>query len=67
MLKINDLHVSYGPIKALKGVSIEIEENEITAIIGANGSGKSTMLGAVSGLIIPEQGEIYYKRYSYSN
>lgn len=61
MLKIKDLHVSYGPIKALKGVSIEIEENKITAVIGANGSGKSTMLGAISGLIIPEQGEIYYK------
>jgi branched-chain amino acid transport system ATP-binding protein len=61
MLKINDLHVNYGPIKALKGVSIDIAEGKITAIIGANGSGKSTMLSAISGLIIPDQGEIYYK------
>lgn len=61
MLKITDLHVNYGPIKALKGVSLEIEPNKITAIIGANGSGKSTLLSAISGLIIPDQGEIYYK------
>ncbi|MFE4523750.1 ABC transporter ATP-binding protein [Cytobacillus firmus] len=61
MLKIKNLHVNYGPINALKGISIDIKENHITAIIGANGSGKSTLLSTISGLIIPDQGEILYK------
>jgi len=60
MLKINDIHVNYGPINALKGVSIDVQEKQITAIIGANGSGKSTLLNAISGLIIPDHGEIFY-------
>ena len=53
MLKIEDLHVYYGAIHAIKGVSFEVNEGEIVALIGANGAGKSTILKTVSGLIGP--------------
>jgi branched-chain amino acid transport system ATP-binding protein len=61
MLNISDLHVSYGPVKALKGVSLTIERNQITAIIGANGAGKSTLLNTITGLVTPDSGEITYQ------
>lgn len=50
MLAINDIHVSYGNIKALKGVSIEAQQGQIVCLIGANGAGKSTLLRAIVGL-----------------
>ena len=49
MLKIEDMHVYYGAIHAIKGVSFEVGEGEIVALIGANGAGKSTILKTVSG------------------
>jgi len=55
ILKISGLKAAYGSIIALKGVSIEVNEGEIVAVIGANGAGKSTLLKAVSG-ILPKQG-----------
>ena len=61
MLTITDLHVSYGGIRALKGVSLEVKQGEIVTIIGANGAGKSTLLNAISGFLKPTQGEILYK------
>lgn len=51
MLKITDLSVHYGVIQALKGVSLEVKEKEIVALIGANGAGKTTLLHAISGLL----------------
>ena len=53
MLKIEDMHVYYGAIHAIKGVSFEVGEGEIVALIGANGAGKSTILKTVSGLMHP--------------
>ena len=53
MLKIENLDVSYGPIKALHGISLEVKAGEIVALIGANGAGKSTTLRAISGLLTP--------------
>lgn len=64
MLEIRDLSVSYGPIRALKNVSLEVNPHEITAIIGANGAGKSTLLNTISGLVKPEKGEIVYDQIS---
>ena len=51
LLDIQDLHVFYGKVEALKGVSLSIDEGEIVALIGANGSGKTTTLRAVSALL----------------
>ena len=49
MLKVEDLHVSYGAVQALKGVSFHVEDGEICALIGANGAGKTTTLHAITG------------------
>ena len=58
LLKINDIHVYYGAIHAIKGISLEVHENEIVTLIGANGAGKSTTLNTVSGLLKPRQGTV---------
>ncbi|MBI3753402.1 MAG: ABC transporter ATP-binding protein [Deltaproteobacteria bacterium] len=60
MLKLNDIHTSYGNIEALKGVSLSVEQGEIAAIIGANGAGKSTMLNTISGVLHPRHGSIEF-------
>ena len=59
-LEIQDLHVSYGGIRALKGVSLTVEEGQIVTLIGANGAGKSTTLRAISGLQKPHSVSILY-------
>ncbi|MCL5780675.1 MAG: ABC transporter ATP-binding protein [Firmicutes bacterium] len=61
LLEVKDLHVSYGAIRALKGVSCQVGEGEIVALIGANGAGKTTTLRTISGLIRPQGGTIVYK------
>ena len=61
MLKIEDIHVYYGAIHAIKGVSFEVSEGEIVALIGANGAGKSTILKTVSGLMHPRSGSITFQ------
>ena len=58
MLTIKDLHVSYGGIKALRGIDIEVPDGKIVTLIGANGAGKSTMLRTISGLVKAESGSI---------
>ncbi len=60
MLKIKDLHVSYGGIKALRGVDLEVPDGKIVTLIGANGAGKSTTLRTISGLVKAESGSITY-------
>ena len=60
MLELQDLHLSYGGIHALKGVSIQVNEGEIVSLIGANGAGKSTTLRAISGLERAQSGKILY-------
>lgn len=60
MLDVSDLHVSYGGIKALKGISLTVERGEIVTIIGANGAGKSTLLNTVSGFLKPIKGDIQF-------
>jgi branched-chain amino acid transport system ATP-binding protein len=63
-LQVEDLHVSYGHIKAVKGVSMDIQAGEIVSIIGANGAGKSTLLKTISGLIKPRKGSIQFENAS---
>ncbi|MBU4361513.1 ABC transporter ATP-binding protein [bacterium] len=60
MLKIHNLNVSYGPIRALKGISFEVKEGEIVTLIGANGAGKSTTLRTISNLLKPQGGSITF-------
>ena len=58
MLEVEDLHVSYGPLAALRGVSLRVPRGAIVTLIGANGAGKSTTLRAISGLLTPTAGRI---------
>ncbi|HZS81554.1 MAG TPA: ABC transporter ATP-binding protein [Stellaceae bacterium] len=58
MLEIDDIHVFYDKIEALKGVSIAVDEKQIVTLVGANGAGKTTTLRAISGILHPRAGEI---------
>ncbi len=60
-LDVQNLDVSYGAIRALKGVSFNLEEGEVVALIGANGAGKSTTLNTISGIIKPDLGKIDFE------
>lgn len=60
LLDIKDLHVSYGAIAAVKGITLEVREGEIVTLIGSNGAGKSTTLRTVSGLLKPKKGSITF-------
>ena len=60
LLKVNNLHVYYGAIHAIKGISLEVNEGEIVTLIGANGAGKSTTLNTIVGLLKPRQGTIAF-------
>ena len=60
ILQVNDLHVYYGSIHAVKGVSFSVNEGEIVTLIGANGAGKSTVLNTVSGLLHPRSGSVFF-------
>jgi len=61
MLTVRDLHVYYGNVHALKGISLDVEEGEIVTLLGANGAGKSTTLRTISGLLRPQQGAIRFQ------
>jgi branched-chain amino acid transport system ATP-binding protein len=61
MLELSDIHVFYGGIRALSGVSLRVEAGELVALIGSNGAGKSTTLKTISGLLRPRQGAIHYE------
>ena len=60
MLRIENLVVSYGPINALKGISLNVEQGEIVTLIGSNGAGKSTTLSAITGLVRAQSGSIHF-------
>jgi len=60
LLKVNGIHVYYGAIHAIKGISLEVNEGEIVTLIGANGAGKSTTLNTIAGLLKPRQGSIAF-------
>jgi len=64
LLKVNDVHVYYGSIHAIKGISFEVNEGEIVTLIGANGAGKSTTLNTISGLLKPKEGTIEFNGQS---
>ncbi|UCD83179.1 MAG: ABC transporter ATP-binding protein [Desulfobacterales bacterium] len=61
MLKLDNVKTYYGNIRALKGISLEVNEGEIVCLIGGNGAGKSTTLMTISGVLTPEEGEVLYQ------
>ena len=61
MLEVKDLEVFYGVIQAIKGISFEVNEGEVIALIGANGAGKTTTLQTVSGMLTPKSGSIMFE------
>ncbi|MBW1691020.1 MAG: ABC transporter ATP-binding protein [Deltaproteobacteria bacterium] len=67
MLELKDVNIHYGQVKAVKGVSLSIQEKEIDVIIGSNGAGKSTILRGISGLIPCANGEIWFKNRRINN
>jgi len=60
LLAVRQLSVSYGGIRAVKNLSLELHEGELVSLIGANGAGKSTTLKAICGLLVPQSGEVLY-------
>ena len=67
MLKLISIHTSYGPIKALKGINIEINKGEIVSLIGSNGAGKTTTLMTISGVLKPDSGDIIFEEEQITN
>lgn len=61
MLEVKDLKVNYGMIQAIKGISFEVNQGEVIALIGANGAGKTTILHTVTGLLAPKSGSIFFE------
>jgi branched-chain amino acid transport system ATP-binding protein len=61
LLELDDLHVRYGAVAALRGISIDVDEGEIVALLGANGAGKTTTLRTISGLQRPSAGEVRFE------
>ncbi|HEY8370571.1 MAG TPA: ABC transporter ATP-binding protein [Thermodesulfobacteriota bacterium] len=61
MLRLEDVHTSYGHIRALKGISLDVQAGEIICLIGGNGAGKSTTLMTISGILRPHRGRILFK------
>ena len=64
LLRLDNVKTYYGNIRALKGISIEVEEGEIVCLIGANGAGKSTSLMTISGVLVPIEGDVVYQGQS---
>lgn len=67
LLNISDLEVSYGKIRALKGINLKVISGEIVTLVGANGAGKTTLLKTISGLISPSSGSITFEGLSIAN
>ena len=62
LLEVRDLEVSYGLIKAIKGVSFEVDRGEVVALIGANGAGKTTIMHAINCIIPKAAGKVFFVR-----
>ena len=67
LLSVRDLHVSYGPIRALRGLDLTVHAGETVAIVGANGAGKTTLMRAISGLLPLARGTVHFLNHSVAN
>ena len=61
VLKLSNVESAYGPIKAIRGVSLKVREGEVATVLGSNGAGKSTILKTISGIIDPRKGSIEFE------
>ena len=61
ILRLTNVKLNYGPIAAIKGIDLSVEEGQIVAILGANGAGKTSTLKVISGLLKPSAGEILFE------
>ena len=61
LLEVKDLHVSYGAIKAVQGISFTVNEGEVVTLLGANGAGKSTTMNTIIGVVKAASGEIWFQ------
>ena len=61
VLEIKNLESFYGPIMAIRGVSLKVEQGQVVTVLGANGAGKSTLLKTISGIMEPEKGKILFE------
>ena len=60
LLEVSDLHISYGDIKAVSGVSLSLREGELVSVIGANGAGKSSLLNCLMGIVPAGSGRVFF-------
>ena len=67
LLELEDIHMSFGKVLAIAGVSLKIQKGEIHSVIGPNGAGKTVMMNCINGLYRPQQGNIYYKKKNINN
>ncbi|MDH4249058.1 MAG: ABC transporter ATP-binding protein [Deltaproteobacteria bacterium] len=67
LLKIEGLHSGYGPIKALRGIDLDVRKGEVMALIGSNGAGKTTLLMSICGIVKPSQGRVRYQDQDITN
>jgi len=61
VLKLSNVESAYGPIKAIRGVSLQVKQGEIATVLGSNGAGKTTILKTISGIIDPRKGSVEFK------
>ena len=61
LLSVENAHISYGKVEAVRGVTLDVNANEIVTIVGANGAGKTTLLGAIAGVAPPWRGDIFHR------
>src|ERR687884_182179 len=61
VLQLNNVESAYGPIKAIRGVSLKVEKGRIVTVLGSNGAGKTTILKTISGIIDPRKGSVEFK------
>ena len=61
LLQVNSIETFYGPIQAIRGVSLDVEPGQIVTVLGANGAGKTTVLRTISGVLDPERGQVMFE------
>ncbi|NCV64358.1 MAG: ATP-binding cassette domain-containing protein, partial [Betaproteobacteria bacterium] len=61
VLQLNNVESAYGPVRAIRGVSLSVQRGQIATVLGSNGAGKSTVLKTISGILDPRKGTVFFK------